>query len=80
MLNYPALSSGAWALIPDVGYQMLRDKTTEPSRQTIAKANSADARLWSIPLATLVWFFLGCTLGWLALLRRTQKKSTIQIS
>ncbi|MDT4291338.1 hypothetical protein RO575_17370 [Methylomonas sp. MO1] len=77
VMNYPAISSGAWSFIPDIGYQFLLEKTADAqtSRQSVTAVS--EKSLSSMPLAALTWFVLGCMLGTLAMLRRHQEKLTI---
>ncbi|WP_445368953.1 hypothetical protein ACH5Y9_06270 [Methylomonas sp. BW4-1] len=77
VMNYPAISSGAWSFIPDIGYQFLMEKTADGQPGQPAVAVLSEKSLSSMPLATLTWFVLGCMLGSLALLRRNQEKLAI---
>ncbi|CAD6876417.1 hypothetical protein [Methylomonas fluvii] len=77
VMNYPAISSGAWSFIPDIGYQFLLEKTADfqPGQQSVTA--DSEKSLSAMPLATLTWFVLGCMLGSLAMLRRNQEKLAI---
>lgn len=77
VMNYPAISSGAWSFIPDIGYQFLLGKSAETHSHRQPSAAPSDKTLSSMPLATLTWFVLGCMLGSLAMLRRNQEKLAI---
>lgn len=41
VMNYPAISSGAWSFIPDIGYQFLLEKTAapQPNLQSVTAVN-----------------------------------------
>ncbi|WP_157204080.1 hypothetical protein [Methylomonas methanica] len=77
VMNYPAISSGAWSFIPDIGYQFLLEKTAAPQPSLESVSAVSEKPLSSMPLATLTWFVLGCMLGSLAMLRRNQEKLAI---
>jgi hypothetical protein len=77
VMNYPAISSGAWSFIPDIGYQFLLEKTADPQPSLDSVTAVNEESLSSMPLATLTWFVLGCMLGSLAMLRRNQEKLAI---
>jgi hypothetical protein len=77
VMNYPAISSGAWSFIPDIGYQFLIGKNAEAQSFDQATTAPSDKTLSSMPLATLTWFALGCMLGSLAMMRRHQEKLAI---
>lgn len=77
VMNYPAISSGAWSFIPDIGYQFLIGKTAEAQSYNQPTTSTSNKTLSSMPLATLTWFVLGCMLGSLAMIRRNQEKLAI---
>lgn len=77
VMNYPAISSGAWSFIPDIGYQFLLEKTAAPQPSLQSVTVVSEKSLSSMPLAALTWFILGCMLGSLAMLRRNQEKLAI---
>ncbi|WP_157197730.1 MULTISPECIES: hypothetical protein [Methylomonas] len=66
--DYPAISSGAWALLPDFSYRLTIAESANPPRQ------SRLAALTNLPIAT-AWFGLGSLLGCLALQRRRYQTS-----
>ncbi len=77
VINYPAISSGAWSFIPDIGYQLLLEKAADEHPSMQIGVAAGDRSLSSMPLATLTWFVLGCILGTLAMIRRRRAKPAI---
>lgn len=72
-VDYLALSSLAWNLIPEASYRLAIGGFDSPVPQRGIADNPAEAqRLSGLPLAGVAWFSLGCLLGSLALLRRRQ--------
>ncbi|WNB74292.1 hypothetical protein [Methylomonas koyamae] len=72
-VDYLALSSVAWHLIPGASYRLATgDFADEAPQRGIAGDVSETYRLSGLPLAGVAWFSLGCLLGSLALLRRRQ--------
>ncbi|MCQ8181146.1 hypothetical protein NP603_08500 [Methylomonas sp. SURF-1] len=72
-VDYMALSSLAWNLIPEASYRLAIGGFDSPVPQRGIADNPAEAqRLSGLPLAGVAWFSLGCLLGSLALLRRRQ--------
>lgn len=72
-VDYLALSSLAWNLIPEASYRLAIGGFDNPVPQRGIADNPPEAqRLSGLPLAGVAWFSLGCLLGSLALLRRRQ--------
>jgi hypothetical protein len=77
VMNYPAISSGAWSFIPDIGYQLLQEKSPEPQAGLQYVNTDNEKPMSAMPLATATWFVLGGMLGSLAMVRRNQEKLAV---
>lgn len=68
LFDYPAISSGAWALLPDFSYRLTLSDSADTPRQSRLSA------LPNLPIAT-AWFGLGSLLSCLALQRKRYQTS-----